>query len=80
MMKKIKCLLAGSLIFLSSTSTFAGVITKAPDLGDYWQPLSSNGTYIYANSFVAPNSGIVSELGLWLNGGSSSLKFQIYGS
>jgi hypothetical protein len=43
-------------------------ITKPPDLGEYWQPLSPNeGTYVYANSFIAPPADLLaSELGTWL--------------
>lgn len=68
-------------LLLWSSSTFAAVVEKAPDIGDYWFPLSHNtGTYVYANSFVAPEDGTASDLGLWLNGGSPDLVFQIYGS
>ncbi|MDO8892093.1 MAG: PEP-CTERM sorting domain-containing protein [Sulfurimicrobium sp.] len=63
-----------------STATFAGVIEKAPDLGNYWQPLSSSGTYIYANSFVSQDNGMTSSLGAWLNGGSADFVFQVFGS
>ncbi len=66
------------------TSATAAIIEKAPDIGDYWNPLNSySGTYIYANSFVAPENGLVSYLGMWLkfNGqGNQDIKFQIYGS
>ncbi len=58
----------------------AGVITKTPDLGNYWNPLGDNGTQVYANSFVADETGSVTELGLWLSGGASDLRFQIFGS
>lgn len=73
--------LAIAFLTLGVTHTVqAAVITKAPDLGDFWNPLSSTGTYIYANSFVATENGYATQLGMWLNGGSSDLKFQIYGS
>lgn len=58
----------------------ASTITKTPDLGPYWTPLSSNGTYVYANSFVAGSSGGVQSLGTWLIHGGSDLRFQVYGS
>ena len=67
-------------LFLLSPSTFAAFVEKAPDVGDYWYPLSNTGTYVYANSFVAPEDGTASDLGLWLNGGSPDVVFQIYGS
>jgi len=42
-------------------------ITKLPDVGAYWHPLgATEGTYVYANSFVAPENGLVTSLGLWL--------------
>ena len=44
----------------------ADTITKAPDVGPFWVPLSSSGTYVYADSFVAPTTGTVSSLGNWL--------------
>ena len=68
------CLLAASSLASADT------LIKAPDLGNYWHPLSSVGTYTYANSFVASTSGLVTELGTWLKGGSSNLKFEILGS
>jgi hypothetical protein len=55
----------------------ASTLTKSPDLGDYWAPLSSGGTYVYADSFVAPTSGTVSALGTWLNGGSSQYVLEV---
>lgn len=75
-----------SLAILAVASLFAAAgasaetITKAPDIGSYWTPLGNAGTNIYANSFIAPITGTVTELGLWLRGGPSDLKFQIYGS
>ena len=62
---------------LLSTGAHAATLTKAPDLGDYWHPLSSWGTNVYADSFIAPVTGSVTDLGTWLNGGSSSLVFEI---
>lgn len=72
---------AGALaLFLFSGVSSAGIIEKAPDLGNYWNPLSSTGTYVYANSFVAEETGTVALLGLWLNGGSSNLVFMVLDS
>lgn len=79
MLRKISPLGAAALFLLSGFS-HAAVITKAPDVGDYWNPLSSNGTYVYANSFVAQDTGTVSSLGLWLNGGPNDLVFLVLGS
>ena len=64
----------------------AGVIEKAPDLGPFWQPLNPDGgSYIYANSFVADETGFISELGFWardedLIGGDAQLNLQVYGA
>lgn len=67
-------------LFLFSGLSSAAVIEKAPDLGNFWNPLSSTGTYVYANSFVAEETGTVALLGLWLNGGSSNLVFRVLDS
>jgi hypothetical protein len=80
MFKKIGQIAMVACCLLSGLSN-AAVITKNPDLGDFWQPLSSNGgTYVYANSFVAQDSGTVSSLGLWLNEGPNDLVFLVLGS
>jgi hypothetical protein len=60
------------------------VVTKSPDLGPYWNPLSDNGTYVYAGSFFAPVTGTVTSLGTWLftntaNTAPSTLVFEILG-
>ena len=88
-MKK-QALLAGAigLCLMSATVAQASVtVTKAPDLGSYWHPLSGDGnqTYIYADSFVAPVSGTVSNIGIWLanNSGDTSAQpvtFEVLGS
>ena len=62
---------------LLSAGANAATLIKLPDLGDYWHPLSSWGTHVYADSFIAPVTGSVTDLGTWLNGGSSSLVFEI---
>jgi hypothetical protein len=67
-------------LFLFSGVASAAVIEKAPDLGNYWNPLSATGTFVYANSFVADETGTVSSLGLWLNGGPSELVFLVLDS
>ena len=58
----------------------AGLIEKGPDVGPYWFPLGSNGTYVYANSFVMPENAAVTDLGFWATGGSPNLRLQVYGS
>jgi len=82
-MKIKKFLSTFAALALIATSASAAIVTKSPDLGNNWSPLSNSGTYIYANSFVAPTSGSVTGLGTWLNSrGSqgSDLVFQIFGS
>ncbi|WP_218353832.1 PEP-CTERM sorting domain-containing protein [Alteromonas lipotrueiana] len=70
----------GLVVCFFAASANAGLITKSPDLGDFWNPLSSSGTYIYANSFVADSNGIATDLGVWLNGGSSDFVLQVFSS
>ena len=70
-------LLAASGVLLLAAAANATTLTKSPDLGNFWQPLGSQGTYVYADSFIAPSTGTVTDLGMWLNGGSSSLVFEI---
>ncbi|WP_317203360.1 PEP-CTERM sorting domain-containing protein [Janthinobacterium sp.] len=81
-MNPVKFTKYAGLAFLLAVSTLASAATvvKAPDLGNYWSPLSSSGTYTYANSFVAPVTGTITELGAWLSGGSSNLQYKVFGS
>ncbi len=66
MKKTLLSLILASAAFATGASGVT--ITKAPDLGSYWQPLQPNGgTYVYANSFVATETGVVTNLGAWLN-------------
>lgn len=71
---------------ISSTFAQASVtITKSPDLGPFWFPLSTAGSFVYADSFVAPISGPVTDIGLWLtnSAGDTSaqpLVFEVVGS
>jgi hypothetical protein len=60
----------------------AAPVTKSPDRGPYWEPIGYSETKVYADSFIAPNSGYVDDLGTWLNAweGPSDIKFQVYGS
>jgi len=60
------------------------VITKPPDLGDTWQPLSPDGgTYVYADSFelTGPDAA-PTELGTWLlevTAPAPPVRFEIWG-
>jgi hypothetical protein len=83
-MKKIVSFLIVCSFIAIGNLVFAGIIEKAPDQGEYWLPLSGySGTYIYANSFVAEDNGVVTNLGMWLINyptGGQDLKFQVYNS
>lgn len=73
----------GALTLGLSSSLLAVEITKTPDLGAFWNPLSPGGTYVYANSFVAPVTGTVTSLGLWMNtmieDASTAVTLQVWG-
>ena len=88
---KIQCLLGavGALAMSAAVAHASPVsgtgVAKKPDLGPYWSIMSTGGTYIYANSFVAPISGKVSNIGIWLSkvsGDTSAqpIKFEVMGS
>ena len=76
-MKRLASAILAIATAVSAGSAGADVITKSPDLGNFWNPLSSTGTYVYADSFIATTTGTVTDLGTWLRGGSSSLVFEI---
>lgn len=74
-----------AVLLLTATTGRAATITKSPDLGGFWEPVSTSGTYIYADSFVAPISGNVSQIGIWLmnwSGDTSAqpIVFDVFGS
>lgn len=81
-----RTLTALSVIALAGGTALAGDIVKPPNVGANWQPLDPDtGTYIYANLFVADESGPVDELGTWLlaQGGAGTgamVAFEVYGS
>ncbi|MBE0640176.1 MAG: hypothetical protein IH598_16805 [Bacteroidales bacterium] len=61
------------------------VLTKAPDLGPWWQLINNiGGTYVYSNSFISPGDGKPIDLGMWLMVGYlgtplPSIRFEIWG-
>ncbi|MBL8376411.1 MAG: PEP-CTERM sorting domain-containing protein [Burkholderiales bacterium] len=81
-MKVLKSLFVATALFAGLAGSSAALtITKSPDLGAYWSPISNNSTYIYANSFVASAGGNVTGLGTWLLGDDGpDIRFQVYGS
>ena len=82
----MKTIAALSVIAVAAGTTLAGDIVKPPNEGGTWQPLDPDtGTYIYANSFVADETGVVDELGTWLVAGGGAgtgglVAFEVYGS
>lgn len=78
-------LISTSVVAALAGTALAGDITKPPDLGPWWQPLDPDtGTFIYANSFVADETGRVDNLGMWLmqagNGAGGLIAFEVYAS
>jgi hypothetical protein len=58
-----------AIVLLASVVHAQTTLTKSPDLGAFWNPLSPNGgTYVYANCFIAPAGADVwpHTLGYWL--------------
>lgn len=75
---------ATTILLAISLGANAGIIEKAPDMGPFWQPLNPvSGSYIYANSFVADETGTLTDLGFWARGnggiaGNAQVIFQAY--
>lgn len=79
-----KTLTALGLIAFAGSAALAGDIVKPPDQGAFWQPLGPNGSYVYADSFVADETGPVDDIGTWLlslngAGAGSNLTFMVLG-
>jgi hypothetical protein len=86
--------MALSLLAVVAVQSASGVlITKSPDWGPWWYPLTpqtqGGGAVVYANSFVAPISGSVTALGTWLStmidgvntyDPATAVKFEVWGS
>lgn len=79
-------IIAGAFILAAGSAAHADVVlTKSPDLGPYWHPVSDHSTYVYTNSFVAPVTGTVTSLGTWLVTASagtapSTIVFEVFGN
>jgi len=76
--------------FVAAIAILAGsvqaqtTLTKSPDLGPFWQPLSPLGTYVYADCFVAPAGPDIfpQALGMWLSTiqpPPPNVRFEIWG-
>jgi hypothetical protein len=74
-----------AIVLLASAVHAQTTLTKSPDLGAFWNPLSPNGgTYVYANCFIAPAGTDVwpNTLGYWLltqGPPPPSVRFEIWG-
>lgn len=67
---------------LGSGSAALADITKPPDIGLWWHPVGANGSYVYADSFIADEDCTISDLGTWLDdqgSGGSSVRFEVWG-
>ncbi len=70
-----------SAIVAAGAAVASADITKNPDLGNYWFPVGANGTYVYADSFVADGNSVY-NLGTWLDSlgtGGSDVRFEVWG-
>lgn len=76
-----------ALVFGLSSATLAPaavIVNKSPDLGLYWQPLSSDGTYVYASSFIftGTTGTLVDTLGAYMavsiEGAGSPFRFELF--
>jgi hypothetical protein len=82
MLRRIGFLVAAVLV--AGSVQAQTTITKSPDLGPFWFPLSPNGTYVYADCFIAPAGVDIwpQSLGTWLTTSSPPpppLRFEIWG-
>ena len=83
-MKFSNVVLIALAVAIPAASMADTVISKDPDLGNYWFPLgcSSNGyTDVYADSFIAPSgSNMATAIGIWLNdqgSGGAPVQFEL---
>ena len=68
-MSRVRMAFAAAFVAVaaSTAAPAATVVTKPPDLGPFWSPLSNGGSYVYAGSFICPpGETIVGALGTWL--------------
>ena len=83
-MKFSNAVLIALAVAIPAASMADTVISKDPDLGDYWYPLGSANygfTDVYADSFVAPpGNNVATAIGIWLNdrnSGGCPVKFEL---
>lgn len=80
MYRLIQLLLLAALLAASAPSR-ADTVVKDPDHPYGAAILGTGFSYVYANSFVAPNDGEVTEIGVWLRGSSAGkVRFEVYDS
>jgi|GEM_PF-1001622 len=82
-MKMIKQVAFATIALLMALSAqAASTVHKPADAGAYWQPLSTGSSYVYADSFIAPESGTPTSLGAFLLqsvAGVPSVRFEVWG-
>jgi len=84
MIKINRVLIATLFLLLTTTVQAASTVHKPADQGPFWQPInSSSGTYVYADSFISPENGSVTNLGTYLLKLSldtgPSIRFEVWG-
>jgi hypothetical protein len=71
-------------LLFAAAATADTSITKKPDLGNFWNPVGANSSYVYANLFIAPNGADITPaiLGTWLDdqgSGGSNIRLEVWG-
>ena len=83
MIKINRVLIAALFLLLTTAVQAASTVHKPADQGPFWHPIgNSDGTYVYADSFVAPESGSPTALGTYLRedlAGPPSIRFEVWG-
>jgi hypothetical protein len=82
---KVAALLLGGILAISNSASAAIVIVdKVPNLGEFYRPLSSTGTYVYVNSFISsvPTGTLMDIVGVYMRnegtGPGSNFRFEVY--
>lgn len=81
-MNRRVCSVFAVLLLVVGAASAQVVVSKPPDLGPYWAPLSPAGTQVYANSFVNPGPDAApAVLGMWLLENSApapAVRFEVW--
>ncbi len=84
MIKINRVLIATLFLLLATIAQAASTVHKTADQGPFWSPInSSSGTYVYADSFISPESGSATTLGTYLqtlsDGVGPDIRFEVWG-